>query len=62
MLAARARLKRRGTTTSATSEQRVRRLDRAISQACGGTREIRLSHDDTLVRVYWRSDAAGATV
>jgi len=62
MLAARARLKRRGKTTSATSENRARRLVRAISKACGGTLGIRASHEDSLVQVYSRREAAGATV
>ncbi len=42
-----------------TSEKLARRLGRAISKACGGTLEIRFSHEDRLVRVYWRRDAAG---
>jgi hypothetical protein len=41
-----------------TSEKLARRLGRAISKACGGTLEIRFSHEDKLVRVYWRRDAA----
>jgi len=43
-----------------TSEKLARRLGRAISRACGGTLEIRFSHEDRLVRVYWRRDAAGS--
>ncbi len=41
-----------------TSEKLARRLGRAISKACGGTLEIRFSHEDKLVRVYWRRDVA----
>jgi hypothetical protein len=43
-----------------TSEKLARRLGRAISKACGGTLQIRFSHEDRLVRVYWRRDAAGS--
>jgi hypothetical protein len=43
-----------------TSEKLARRLGRAISKACGGTLEIRFSHEDRFVRVYWRRDAAGS--
>jgi hypothetical protein len=43
-----------------TSEKLARRLGRAISRACGGSLEIRFSHEDRLVRVYWRRDAAGS--
>jgi hypothetical protein len=39
-----------------TSEKLARRLGRAVSKACGGTLEIRFSHEDKLVRVYWRRD------
>ncbi len=41
-----------------TSEKLARRLGRAVSKACGGALEIRFSHEDKLVRVYWRRDAA----
>ena len=41
-----------------TSEKLARRLGRAISKACGGTLEIRFSHEDKLVRIYWRRDIA----
>ena len=41
-----------------TSEKLARRLGRAVSKACGGTLEIRFSHEDKLVRLYWRRDAA----
>ncbi len=41
-----------------TTEKLARRLARAICKACGGTLEIRFSHEDRLVRVYWRRDAA----
>jgi NMD protein affecting ribosome stability and mRNA decay len=43
-----------------TSEKLARRLGRALSKACGGTLETRFSHEDKLVRVYWRRDAAGS--
>ncbi len=43
-----------------TSEKLARRLGRAVSKACGGALEIRFSHEDKLVRVYWRRDAAGS--
>lgn len=43
-----------------TSEKLARRLGRAVSRACGGALEIRFSHEDKLVRVYWRRDAAGS--
>lgn len=43
-----------------TSEKLARRLGRAINRACGGSLEIRFSHEDRLVRVYWRRDAAGS--
>jgi len=43
-----------------TSEKLARRLGRAISRACGGSLEIRFSHEDRLVRVYWRRDVAGS--
>jgi len=43
-----------------TSEKLARRLGRAISRACGGSLEIHFSHEDRLVRVYWRRDAAGS--
>lgn len=41
-----------------TSEKLARRLGRAVGKAYGGTLEIRFSHVDKLVRVYWRRDAA----
>jgi hypothetical protein len=41
-----------------TSEKLARRLGRAVSKACGGVLRIRFSHEDKLVRVYWRRDAA----
>lgn len=44
----------------ATSEKLARRLGRAVSKACGGALHIRFSHEDKLVRVYWRRDAAGS--
>ena len=37
----------------------ARRLGRDVSKACGGTLQIRFSHEDKLVRLYWRRDAAG---
>jgi hypothetical protein len=43
-----------------TSEKLAHRLGRAIRRACGGSLEIRFSHEDRLVRVYWRRDAAGS--
>lgn len=43
-----------------TSERLARRLGRAINKACGGALDIRSSHEDKLVRVYWRRDAAGS--
>ena len=43
-----------------TSEKLARRLGRAVSKACGGALEIRFSHEDKLVRVYWRRDAVGS--
>jgi len=43
-----------------TSEKLARRLGRAVSRACGGALEIRFSHVDKLVRVYWQRDAAGS--
>jgi hypothetical protein len=43
-----------------TSEKLARRLGRAVSKACGGALRIRFSHEDKLVRVYWRRDAAGS--
>jgi hypothetical protein len=43
-----------------TSEKLARRLGRAINKACGGALDIRFSHEDKLVRVYWRRDAAGS--
>lgn len=43
-----------------TSEKLARRLGRAVSRACGGALEIRFSHEDKLVRVYWRRNAAGS--
>lgn len=43
-----------------TSEKLARRLGRAVSRACGGALQIRFSHEDKLVRVYWRRDAAGS--
>jgi hypothetical protein len=42
-----------------TSEKLARRLGRDVSKACGGTLQIRFSHEDKLVRLYWRRDAAG---
>jgi len=42
-----------------TSEKLARRLGRAIHKACAGALQIRFSHEDKLVRVYWRRDAAG---
>ena len=42
-----------------TSEKLARRLGRAINKACGGTLRIRFSHENRLVRLYWRRDAAG---
>jgi hypothetical protein len=44
-----------------TSEKLARRLGRDVSKACGGTLQIRFSHQDKLVRLYWRRDAAGRT-
>ena len=41
-----------------TSEKLARRLGRAINKACAGSLDIRFSHEDKLVRVYWRRDAA----
>ncbi len=41
-----------------TTSKLARRLGRAVSRACGGALEIRFSHEDKLVRVYWRRDAA----
>ncbi len=43
-----------------TSEKLARRLGRAINKACGGTLDIRFSHVDKLVRVYWRREAVGS--
>ncbi len=43
-----------------TSEKLARRLGRAINKACGGALEIRFSHEDKLVRVYWRREAVGS--
>jgi hypothetical protein len=43
-----------------TSEKLARRLGRAVSKACGGTLNIRFSHEDKLVRIYWRRDAVGS--
>ncbi len=50
---------RRQLVVETTSEKLARRLGRAVSKACGGTLEIRFSHEDKLVRVYWRRDAVG---
>ncbi len=52
---------RRRLVVETTSEKLARRLGRAVSKACGGTLQIRFSHEDKLVRVYWRRDAAGQT-
>jgi len=41
-----------------TSEKLVRRLGRALSRAYHGRLQIRFSHGETLVRVYWRRDAS----
>lgn len=49
---------RQSLVVETTSEKLARRLGRAVSKACGGTLEIRFSHEDKLVRVYWRRDAA----
>lgn len=45
-----------------TSEKLARRLGRAVCRACGGALEIRFSHEDKLVRVYWRRDAGETPV
>lgn len=42
-----------------TSEKLARRLGRDVSKACGGTLQIRFSHEDKLVRLYWRRDTPG---
>lgn len=41
-----------------TSGKLARRLGRAVNKACAGALEIRFSHEDKLVRVYWRRDTA----
>jgi hypothetical protein len=43
-----------------TSEKLARRLGRAVNKACGGALEIRFSHVEKLVRVYWRREAVGS--
>ncbi len=43
-----------------TSEKLARRLGRAVNRACGGALKIRFSHEDKLVRVYWRREAVGS--
>jgi hypothetical protein len=43
-----------------TSGKLARRLGRAVNKACGGALEIRFSHEDKLVRVYWRREAVGS--
>ena len=43
-----------------TSGKLARRLGRAINKACGGVLEIRFSHEDKLIRVYWRREAVGS--
>lgn len=48
---------RRQVVVETTSEKLARRLGRAVSKAYGGNLEIRFSHEDKLVRVYWRRDA-----
>jgi len=42
-----------------TSEKLARRLGRAINRSYGGALGIRFSHEDKLVRVYWRREAVG---
>ena len=42
-----------------TSGKLARRLGRAVNKACAGALEIRFSHEDKLVRVYWRREAVG---
>lgn len=43
-----------------TSGKLARRLGRAVNKACAGALEIRFSHEDKLVRVYWRREADGS--
>lgn len=43
-----------------TSEKLARRLGRAVINACGGALDIRFSHENKLVRIYWRRDVQGS--
>ncbi len=44
-----------------TSEKLARRIGRAVKKACAGSLHIRFSHEDKLVRVYWRRDTGSET-
>jgi len=45
-----------GITVQTTSEKLAQRLGKAVNRACGGELDIRFSHQEKLVRVYWRRD------
>lgn len=45
-----------GITIQTTSEKLAQRLGKVINKACGGDLDIRFSHQEKLVRVYWSRD------
>lgn len=47
----------RGILLETTTEKLARRIGRAVNKACGGDLKIQFSHNDKLVRIYWRRDA-----